>query len=505
MKRAILFIMTSMALFTSQGKDLNGYWNGVLRRPNANPLRICFKITQNKDGIKTVMDMPDQGLKHFPMSATTFDSITVKIVSNEAKISYEGTFLEASKKDQNQNDSLLGFFNEGGKHYPINIGKGIPDTLIRPQEPKPPYSYHIEDVMFENKKDKISLAGTLTMPKKTGVFPVVILISGSGPHNRNEEMYGHKPFLVIADNLAKNGIGCLRFDDRGTGQSGGNYQTASAEDFKEDVESALNYLQMRPTVDKNSIGLIGHNEGAIIAQLTAASRTKEIKFMVLLNGAGIPCDKLQLMQNELIGKASGLDEKTLKKNYTLNRGAYDIVMKNNAPEKLKTKLTAYMMQALADTSKKVVTLADGKIDSTVVKKMKADSVQLALEVEKRVNELSSPWMQHYLKYEPSKTLEKIKCKVLVYNGEKDLQVPGKPNIEAIVAALQKGGNTSYDTKLFPSTNHLLQSCKTGAPHEYERIEQTIAPQMLTEMTKWLVETNDVQAYMMNKTNNTSAR
>jgi uncharacterized protein len=498
MKRAILFIMTTMVLFAMYGKDINGYWNGILRRPNTNPLRICFKISQSKDGIKSSMDMPDQGLKHFPMTSTTFDSINVIITSNEAKISYEGTFLEASKKDPNAKDSLLGFFNEGGKHYPINIGKGIPDTLVRPQEPKPPYSYHIEEVMFENKKDKISLAGTLTMPKKSGLFPVVILISGSGPHNRNEEMYGHKPFLVIADNLAKNGIGSLRFDDRGVGQSGGDYKTASTEDFKEDVESAINYLQTRPTVDKNAIGLIGHNEGAIIAQLTAASRTKEIKFIVLLNGAGIPCDKLQLMGNELLGKASGLDDKTLKKNFNLNRGAYDIVMKNNAPEKLRSKLTAYMTQSLADTSKKVLTLADGKVDSVAVKRAKADSIQLAHYVDNQVNELASPWMQHFLKYDPAKTLEKIKCKVLVYNGEKDLQVPGKQNIEAIVAALQKGGNTAYDTKLYPSTNHLLQNCKTGSPAEYEKIEQTISPQMLTEMTKWLVETNDVQAYMTNK-------
>jgi pimeloyl-ACP methyl ester carboxylesterase len=505
MKRAILFIMTSMALFTTQGKDLNGYWSGVLRRPNTNPLRICFKITQTNDGLKTSMNMPDQGLKHFAMSSTTFDSITVKIVSNEAKISYEGTYLEAGKKDSNTTDSLLGYFNEGGKHYPINIGKGIPDTLVRPQEPKPPFSYHIEDVMFENKKDKISLAGTLTLPKKSGLFPVVILISGSGPHNRNEEMYGHKPFLVIADNLAKNGIGCLRFDDRGTGQSGGDYKTASSEDFKEDVEAALNFLQSRPTVDKSAIGLIGHNEGAIIAQLTAASRTKEIKFIILLNAAGIPCDKLQLMQNELLGKASGMDDKTLKKNYTLYRGAYDIVMKNNTPDKLKSKLTTYMTQALGDTTKKVVDLADGKVDSIALKKAKADSIQLAHFIDNQVNELSSAWMQHYLKYDPAKTLEKIKCKVLVYNGEKDLQVPGKTNIEAIVAALQKGGNTSYDTKLYPSTNHLLQSCKTGTPQEYERIEQTIAPQMLSEMTKWLVETNDVQAYMTNRNNNTSSR
>jgi dienelactone hydrolase len=504
--KKIQLIATACLLFLSvAAKDINGYWNGILRRPNANPLRICFQITQTSSGLKSKMNMPDQGLKHFQMSETSFDSINLRIVSNEAKISYEATFLEANKKDPNSKDSLLGFFNEGGKHYPINVGKGIPDTLVRPQEPKPPISYFSENVIIENKKDKINLAATITLPKKNGLFPIAILIGGPHIQNRDAESYGHKPFWVIADNLAKNGIGCIRFDNRGRGLSTGDIKSITSDNLKDDVEAILNYLQTRPNIDKNGIGLVGFNEGNVIAQITAANRNKEIKFIVMLNGNGIPSDKALLMHNELVGKASGLNEIALKKQYKIHRGAYDIILGNNSSDKIKSKLTNHLAQSLVDTTKKVFTHTDGSIDSIAIKKAKSDSILLAKDIEEQVNTLTSPWMINYIKYNPAPTLEKIKCKVLVFNGEKDVYMPGKVNIEAIVTALQKGGNTSYDSKLFPATNHQLQNCKTGLPNEFEKIEQTISPQLLSEMIKWIAETNDVQAYLQNKNLNTSAR
>ena len=362
-------------------------------------------------------------------------------------------------------------FSNIGLSLPLNLSKNKVEKakVVRPQEPTKPYPYYVEDVVFENKNAKITLAGTLTLPKKDGKYPVVVLITGSGPQNRDEEILGHKPFLVLADYLTKNGIGVLRFDDRGTAASTGNFKAATTLDFATDVEAAINYLLTRPDIDPKKIGLIGHSEGGIIAPMVAA-KSKDISFIVLLAGTGIAGDELLLMQMGLIAKAEGGTAEKLEKDRIINKGVLDIVVKSKDTTTLKSELMTYWQRTLK-------THPDAK-----PKEMTEDDF-----IKIQVNTFTTSWMQYFLKYNPSIILADVKCPVLALNGEKDLQVPSKINLEGIKRGLEKGKNTQVTTKELPNLNHLFQECATGSPSEYAKIEQTFAPIALNEIVNWVLK------------------
>jgi uncharacterized protein len=255
MKKFISIIIAFVFITNLQAQDIAGQWNGVLE-VQGTQLRLVFNITKKDKGISATMDSPDQGANGIPTTSASFENAVLKIAIANAGMSYEGT-LDAD-------NTIKGNFKQGGMGMPLNLSqkKVEKTTKAKSQEPTKPYAYHSEDVVFENKKDKISLSGTLTLPKKEGNYPVVILISGSGPQNRDEAFLGHKPFLVLADHLTKNGIGVLRYDDRGVAESKGDFQTATSLDFASDVEAAVNYLKTRKEVSK--LGLIGHSEGGLI-------------------------------------------------------------------------------------------------------------------------------------------------------------------------------------------------------------------------------------------------
>lgn len=425
-------------------------------------MRLVFNVTQSDNGFSSTMDSPDQGAKGIPTTTTSFENSILKITIANAKIEYEGTL--------GQDNIIVGTFMQGGQSFPMNLSKEKieKEKLVRPQEPIKPFPYYSEDITFENKKVGINLAGTLTLPNKEGVFPVVILISGSGPQNRDEELLGHKPFLVLSDFLTKNGIAVLRYDDRGIAMSKGDFKTATSADFATDVESAIAYLKTRKEINKNKIGLIGHSEGGLIAPMVA-SKSKDVAFIVLLAGTGIQGDSLLLLQKKLIEEASGVSKEDIQKGQSSNRKVFDIVNKSISLEQLNSDLTIYFKQILKDNpnTQKPAEMSDD------------DFVKL------QVKQIASPWMQYFIKYNPAPALEKVKCPVLAVNGEKDLQVPPKENLEAIKKALTKGGNKSVTTKELPNLNHLFQECKTGSPDEYATIEQTFSPNALTEILKWL--------------------
>ncbi|WP_282144500.1 alpha/beta hydrolase family protein [Cellulophaga baltica] len=463
MKKIILILLTILSTLSMYGQDITGQWNGVLK-VQGTQLRLVFNVTKTDNVVSSTMDSPDQGAKGIPTTTTSFENSILKITIANAKIEYEGTL--------GKDNIIVGTFKQGGQSFPMNLSKEITEKekLVRPQEPIKPYSYYSEDITFENKKAGISLAGTLTLPKKDGVFPVVILISGSGPQNRNEELLGHKPFLVISDYLTKNGIAVLRYDDRGTAESTGDFSTATSADFATDVESAIAYLITRKEINKKKIGLIGHSEGGIIAPMVA-STSKDVAFIVLLAGTGIQGDQLLLLQQKLIGKESGASDKDLHNNELTNRKAFDIVNKSKSLEQLNIDLTNYIKQTLIDNP-----------DTEKPEEMSDDDF-----IKLKVKQIVNPWMQFFIKYNPTPTLEKVKCPVLVLNGEKDLQVPAKINLEAIEEALEKAGNKNVTTKELSNLNHLFQECETGLPSEYAIIEQTFSPIALAEISNWILK------------------
>ena len=460
MKTLSLFLFALFISIGSFGQDITGQWNGVLK-VQGTQLRLVFNVTKTDKDFSSTMDSPDQGAKGIPVTNTTFDNSKIKFEVANARIEYNGELKE---------NEIVGTFKQGGQEFPMNLSrKAIEKEVVkRPQEPTKPYSYYSEDVTFENIKANISLSGTLTLPKKDGNFPVVILITGSGPQNRDEELLGHKPFLVISDYLTKNGIAVLRYDDRGVGQSKGDFKTATSADFATDVESAITFLKTRKEINKKKIGLVGHSEGGLIAPMVA-SKSKDVSFIVLLAGTGIQGDKLLLLQQELIAKANGVSETDIKKSIETNSKLFEMVVKSNDNMKLKTYLTNSINETLNnDTS------------AEIPNGMTKDEF-----VSMQVNQISSPWMQYFMKFNPATTLEKVKCPVLAVNGEKDLQVPPKENLTAIKNALTKGGNKNVTTKEFLNLNHLFQECKTGAPGEYSTIEQTFSPTALEEIANWI--------------------
>ena len=461
MKKSISIILIILTALASYGQDITGQWNGVLKVQGIQ-LRVVFHIDELENVYSSTMDSPDQGAKGIPVTSTSFENSILKLTVSNAGIEYEGVY---------GNDNIVvGNFKQAGQTFPMNLSKEIveKEKIIRPQEPTKPYSYYSEDVTFENKKAGITLAGTLTLPSKSGLFPVVVLISGSGPQNRDEELLGHKPFLILSDFLTKNGIAVLRFDDRGTAFSNGDFKTATSLDFSTDVEAGVQYLKTRIEINKNKIGLIGHSEGGIIAPMVA-SRSNDISFIVLLAGTGIPGDQLLLLQQKLIGKSLGISDADLLKNEITNKKAFEIVNKSTNSEQLKSDLSNYIKQTLKDNPNA------GKPEGM----SEEDFVQL------QINQITSPWIQYFIKYDPAPTLEKVKCPVLAINGEKDLQVPPKENLEAIKKALEKGGNKKATTKELPKLNHLFQECETGSPNEYAVIEQTFSPIALTEILNWI--------------------
>ena len=247
------------------------------------------------------------------------------------------------------------------------------------------------------------------------------MITGSCPQNRDEEILGHKPFLVIADYLTKNGIAVLRYDDRGIGKSKGDFKTATSADFATDVESAIAYLKTRKEINQQKIGLIGHSEGGLIAPMVAA-KSKDINFIILLAAPGLRGDKVLLQQQELMAKASGASDADIEKSQTLNVKLYDLIVKSTDNQKLKDDLTSLLMETL-------------KNDSTA--EIPSGITQQEF-VAKQVKQISGPWMQYLIKYNPAFALEKVKCPVLAVNGEKDLQVSPKENLSGIKTSLKKG-------------------------------------------------------------------
>lgn len=457
----VVFAIAIMIVNIVFGQEIAGEWNGILK-VQGTQLRVVFKISKNENGYTSTMDSPDQGAKGIPVTSTSFENETLKLSLPNLTVEYVG------KLDSSQ--IIVGNFMQHGMSFPLNLSRQIVERekQVRPQEPKKPYPYYEEEVIFDNVKAGIKLAGTLTLPTKDGVFPVVVLITGSGPQNRDEELMGHKPFLVIADYLTRNGIAVLRFDDRGTFASTGDFKTATTLDFASDVLSAVEYLKTRKEIDKKKIGLIGHSEGGIIAPIVA-NDSKDVAFIVLLAGTGISGDQLLLEQQQLIGKASGMSEEQLERSKSINTGAFKIIEDDSDPEQLKTDLTSYITKALKDNPE--TPKPEGKSDEDIVKE--------------QVIQITSPWMLFFLRYNPAPALEKVKCPVLALNGEKDLQVPPEENLTAIKNALLKGGNKNVTTIELPNLNHLFQECKTGLPSEYASIEQTFSPTALTELLKWI--------------------
>ncbi len=456
---SLLLVVTIFANIYGQG--ITGKWLGELKIHGTN-LPIVFNIDTTQQGLKATMDSPKQEAYGIEVASILFDNNKLKISMPKLMLDYEGKLIHA--------DTVSGVFVQAAMPLQLKLVRLKDDLQLvkRPQEPSVPYPYIAEDVQFVNKKANITLAGTFTYPEGKGKFPTVVLITGSGPQNRDEELLGHKPFLVLSDYLTRKGIAVLRFDDRGFGKSTGDFASATSTDFATDVEAAINYILTRKEVDKKKIGLVGHSEGGNIAPMVAKN-SKHVKFIVLMAGTGIPGSELLLLQQELIVRGMGITEEEMQKSKKLNEAIFRLVHAMSDTDELKNELASLVLEFVRENPQmaNLQNMSEVEIVNTVLK------------------QYASPWMINFIKHNPATDLEKVKCAVLAINGEKDLQVPADKNLNAIQAALDRGGNTSYDIRKLAGLNHLFQECKTGLPQEYGQIEQTISPIALNLIGSWI--------------------
>ena len=407
----MLISFAGMAQVASKTTALLGTWTGKLN-VGATSLTLVFHFEQTDDHVVCTMDSPDQGAKGIGVykNYLSEDSVSLSVITL-------GVNYRAKLKD----GQLDGTFVQNGLRLPLVLKKGELERR-RPQMPAAPYPYKTEDITFVNQADNATLSGTLTYPvdyetMKEKEVPVVIMVSGSGLQNRDEELFDHKPFLVLADHLARHGIASLRYDDRGFGASKGGdrvQKDATTLDYKRDAEAGIQYLRSLKKFGK--VGVIGHSEGGNIAFMLGAD--KKVDFVVSMAGVGVKIDIALTAQANKILELQGQPARLSVEQYRQN-----------------------------------------------------------------VQALQSPWMNWFVDYDPTADIAEVKCPVMAINGDKDCQVISSLNLPSIRQLLQK--NKHVLVKEYPSLNHLFQHCQTGLPTEYGNIEETISPEVLTDITKWI--------------------
>lgn len=436
--------------------SVEGVWQAALE---ANGLRLRFQLHVNHDDQKhlvAALDSPDQGIGGIPAvnvsQKLTVFHFEIPLVQGV----YEGN-LNAAKT------VITGNWTQGGITHNLNFQRSDQLLeLVRPQDPKKPYPYREEEVTFANPKAQISLAGTLTLPSGQGPFPAAILIAGSGPHDRDENVAGHRPFLVLADHLTRKGVAVLRYDKRGIGKSTGNYDQATTEDFASDATAAVEYLKSRKEINAQKIGLIGHSEGGLVAPMIA-SRSSDAAWIVLLAAPGLKGEQIMLLQSEMILRAAGFDDERIARAREFSLQSYALARKERDPEVLEAKLTDL-------------------VDSTG---MSTTLPPTALKPQAKM--MTSPWFRFFLDYDPIPALKKTQCPVLALNGDKDLQIASKENLAQIEKALREGGNKDFETHQLAGLNHLFQHAPTGSPTEYGGIQETFAPEALNFVSDWILK------------------
>ncbi|ESQ94144.1 alpha/beta hydrolase family protein [Asticcacaulis benevestitus] len=457
MRKFFLMLTALMGLAAPVcAEEAAGDWSGMLVN-----LRVGLHLTKDSDGhYAGFMQSLDQGGVKIPLDSIAATPDTLAYHGVNAKLGvdgrYEGHWDDAQK-------AWVGNWRQGGL-VPLTFKRTATADMPfarRPQEEAiatNPHPFPSEDVGFDNASAGVHLAGTFSKPVGAGPLPAVVLISGSGRNTRDEEGYGHKAFVVLADALNRAGIAVLRYDKRGAGQSTGDYDAATTADFAADAEAAVTYLASRSDVDPKHVGLVGHSEGGIIAPIVAG-HLPSVSFAVLIAGVTVPGDQAALLQLEALDRANGKSETEIRKQLALLQQAYAVIRASKNPEDARTQLT---------------TAARPLIESGAYSQSQADDT-IAL--------FTSPSRYWLLRYDPAVDLQNVHIPVLAIYGTLDLQVPPAGHVPALRAGLKD--NPDVTIVELPGLNHLLQHATTGAPAEYARIEETIAPEALKVITEWV--------------------
>lgn len=431
---------------------LEGPWHGAIQLPGV-ALKFGVAFTRGPSGLSGTIDIPDQSAMGVQLDAVSLegDAVSFRLADVPGEPTFRGTL---------QGDAITGTFSQGGASFPFELKRGALPRERRPQDPVPPFPYTTEELTATH--GDVTLAGTLTRPEGEGPFPAVILISGSGPQNRDEEIFNHRPFAVLADHLTRSGVIVLRYDDRGVGGSTGDTENATIADFAADAEAWVKLLDARD--DVGDLGLLGHSEGAIIAPMLAV-RNDAVKFIVTLAGPGVPGSEILAEQNRALLLAAGAPPEIAEATASAARDLFAATKQSAPDDELREKMLAL---ARAQTGGMMGDPPAEVIDA-------------------QLERLRSPWMRHFLEHDPAADLRQVTVPVLALLGGKDAQVVATQNAPAVEAALKEADNADATVKTIPDANHLFQPARTGSVQEYAMIETTINPEVLQEISGWIAE------------------
>ncbi|MBX3396224.1 MAG: alpha/beta hydrolase [Phycisphaerae bacterium] len=443
-------------------------WQGKIM-VSGTVLDFVVRFGGDEESPTGTIDIPAQGAKGLPLREITLGPERMKFT-----LAVGSTTAEFDLDVDPDGKSAEGTMTQFGQKF-IVTAERITESEARevgprrPQTPKPPFPYEAEEVTFKNSKDGITLAGTLTRPTGQGPFPAVVLISGSGAQDRDETLLGHKPFLVLADHLTREGIAVLRFDDRGVGGSTAPLDVlrrSTTADLANDARAALNFLRTRKDINPKHIGLIGHSEGGVIAPMIAAE-DRDVAAVIMLAGSGVPGRKVLSGQLERIARVSGVYRHNVDRQLEAQSRFFDALLNDSSEEKLRETLRELVKIQYEPAGKPM----DGKeLDAAVELAMKSSA---------------SPWMRYFIAHDPREALRRVKCPVLAINGTLDLQVLCDDNLPGIEKALHDAGNKDVTILRLEGLNHLFQHSGTGLPTEYSFIEETFAPEALSAVSQWL--------------------
>lgn len=452
MKSATLALLLFCCISITSAQS--SIWEGYLHYTKKDSLKLVLVVERQGDSLSATLDSPDQ---------YAFDIPASKIVFDEQHLSFEVKSLDCRFEGEKTGEDIAGVFTQMGKSLPLTLHHTTTrKKLVRPQTPTPPYPYTSQEISFTDRFTGTSINGTLTLPERGKPKTTAILVSGSGWQDRDETILGHKPFLVIADALTREGYAVFRYDDADVRI----VNKLTTQDFANQVTVILDSLSQISELQSIPMGIIGHSEGGLIAWMVAA-KDKRVQFIVSLAGVGIPMKDIVLEQVMQLSVHEKLDIKFIQGTLHLNNEILTIIEKSKNAETAGDKLTKFL-----DDYTKEMTLEELKAYHLTPPERVASMRQML-----------SPWYFYVLKIRPEKYIKKVTCPVLALNGDKDIQVGGVENLRTIQNILKPNALNQF--KLLPGLNHLFQECDTGFPDEYGEIEQSISPKALEEIIGWL--------------------
>lgn len=467
--RLAFCFLTWSTVASAQAKDSDsfaGTWVGEIDYGSVE-VPVVIDLEENPRGYTGEIKFPKSGKFGLPISFIHVDGRKISFLVERTKSEYEGRI---------SGNRIRGdWTGDDGNKVELDLEReenGF--EYVRPQNPREPFRYDVEEVVFANQfpGSDHKLSGVLAKPTRPlRPVPAVILISDGGPHDRDGSVASHRPFAVLADHLTREGIAVLRFDERGTGKSTGFFDAANTKDFALDVESAFEFLKTQEDIDPSRIGLIGHGEGGVVGSIVAAKKN-DVDFLVMLAGYGLPGDMTMLAKSETLGRAAGVPQPILDTNRELSLGLFKLLKEQEVDGEKLANLGAELGKGLE---------ALGKNDT----RDEAGAGDFGVVVGEQFKDLESFWLRSFVKLDPAESLKMVECPVLALNGDRDLEVPADLHLAAIEKALKSGGNEKVMVRKLAGLNHLFQTAESGFPNQYSAIEETIAPSVLKGISQWI--------------------